>query len=300
MVRHLALAVLVLAIGCRAQSPANANPEVNRNVERHVRAILQAPPYVKIAVKDRTPESEFAGYDKLTIALSAGERSQDVHFLISKDNKTLLSVSKIDLSKDPYAEAMQKIDVTGRPARGNKDAKVLVAVYDDFQCPYCSRMHQTINDTLKTYGDKIKVIYKDYPLFEIHPWAGRAAINSQCLADQSSGAYWDFADFVHGNPTEIQGQKRPLENQLAALDRVTEDIGTKHGVDSQKLRACIQAQSRAKLDQSVKEAESVGVSATPAVFINGMKLDGAVPAEQFKAALDQALADANATATSSK
>jgi protein-disulfide isomerase len=214
-------------------------------------------------------------------------------FLLSKDDKTLIQMTKMDLTKDPGAELMKKIDITGRPFRGAKDAKVLVVVYDDFECPFCSRMHTTMfQDVMKEYGDRVKVVYKDYPLFEIHPWAGRAAVNANCLAAQSSGAYWDFADTLHYNPKQIQGDKRPVENQIAELDRVTMDIGKKHSVDAAKLEACVKAQNQDAVQASVKEADALGVSGTPALFINGARLDGAVPASELRATLDQALRDA--------
>ena len=126
------------------------------------------------------------------VKFSYGEQTQTREFLLSKDGKTLISVMKMDLTRDPQAEMMAKIDLKGRPVRGNKDAKVTVVVYDDFQCPYCSRMHQTLNDVLKSYGDRIKVVYKDFPLMEIHPWAERAAIDSDCLAKQSADALLGF------------------------------------------------------------------------------------------------------------
>ena len=67
-------------------------------------------------------------------------------------------MTKLDLSKDPYAEVMKKIDVSGRPTRGNSKAKVVAINYDDFECPFCSRMHQTLfPDLLKEYGDRVLV-----------------------------------------------------------------------------------------------------------------------------------------------
>ncbi len=89
------------------------------------------------------------------VTLSYRGQTQTRELLLSKDGKTLLSMVKMDLTRDPQADVMAKIDLTGRPVRGNKDAKVTVVVYDDFQCPYCSRMHQTLNDVLKSYGDRI-------------------------------------------------------------------------------------------------------------------------------------------------
>lgn len=292
MTRRVLFLLIVLALGCRAQVPDST---LNKRIERNVRAALQIPPYVNIAVTGRKSSTEFDNYDTLSVKLSAGDKSQNVDFLISKDNTTLYSLSKVDLSKDPYAEMMEKIDISGRPIRGNKSAKVTVVIYDDFQCPYCSHMHQTVLSALKKYGDKVRFIYKDYPLFEIHPWAGRAAIDSQCLANLSTAAYWEFADYVHANADSISGPRdarKPLDKQLAEIDRITLDIGKKNSVDSEKLQVCVKVQPKLSLDASVKEAESVGVQATPVAFVNGQKLDGAVPEAQFDAVLDQALADA--------
>lgn len=297
MFRKLCLCLVLLTLACRAQGPAPAESELNRRVERYVRAMLQAPEYVKINVTGRKPSSDFPGYDLLTVTLSAGGKDKPFDFVISKDNKTLYSVSKIDLSVDPYEANMKAIDTAGRPVRGNKDAKVTVIVYDDYQCPYCSRLHQTVLESLKTYGDRVRFIYKDFPL-DFHPWAMRAAINSQCLAAQSADAYWEFTDYVHANPTVIAGERgTPLPKQFAALDKIAEDIGKKHSVDAPKLNACIvQQQLKDKVDASLAEAQKLGVDGTPAFFINGQKSGGALPAEAFNAMLDQALADAGVPA----
>jgi protein-disulfide isomerase len=292
MMKKLFVLSVLLCLGCSAQQSTDSK-DLDRKIERQIRATYKIPAYVKIELGPKAASTDFPEFQNVTVTFSRGDSKQTHEFLVSKDQKTLLSVTKMDLDKDPYAEVMSKIDTTGRPYRGAKDAKVTVVVYDDFQCPYCTHMHQTLfNDVMKTYGDRVKVIYKDYPLFEIHPWAGRAAVDSGCLAQLSNGAYWDFADYVHANPKAISGEKRPLENQFAELDRMTLEFGKKHGADVEKLQACVKAQSQETLQASVKEAESIGVSATPAIFVNGMKLEGAVPAKEFKATLDQALKDA--------
>jgi protein-disulfide isomerase len=288
LMRHWFLCVLLLAVGCRAQSPSGA--ELDRKIEKQVRSTFSLPPFVEIKAGERKPSTDFPGYDSLVVTLSYGGKSQTRDLLLSKDNKTLLSVTKMDLTRDPLAEVMAKIDVTGRPVRGNPKAKLLVVVYDDFQCPYCSRMHQTLNDVLKSYGDRIKVVYKDYPLFEIHPWAERAALDSGCLARQSAEAYWDFADYVHANPERIKGEQRAAQGQLAEVDKIAMEIGKRHSADEAALKSCVETQAtKSDLNASVKEAESVGVESTPAVFIDGMKLDGAIPAEELRLVLDKEL-----------
>ena len=290
--RRLFVCVLLLAIGCRAQGPMSA--ELERSIEKQVHATFSLPPYVGVKIAERKPSEEFPGYDKLVIFLSLGEQTQKRELLLSKDGKSLYSLTKMDLTRDPQAELMAKMNLRGRPVRGNKDAKVTVVVYDDFQCPYCTRMHQTVVEALKTYGDKIKVVYKDFPLTQIHPWAERAAIDSGCLAKQNGAAYWDFADYVHANGRQIQGERRPVSEQLAAVDRITLDIGKKHSADQAALESCVKAQSKTDLEASQAEAESLGVEATPAVFVDGAKMDGAVPDDQFRMVLDKALKDAGA------
>ncbi len=288
--RRLLFLLALFCLGCSAQNPSA--PDLNRRIEKQIRATFHIPAQIPISVGARQP-SEFTGYDKIAVTFGQGDKSDKFDFLVSKDNKTLVQMTRMDLSLDPNAEVMKKIDMTGRPMRGAKDAKVTIVVYDDFQCPFCSKMHATLfQDVMKQYGDRVKVVYKDYPLFEIHPWAGRAAVDSNCLAAQSSGAYWDFADTVHYNGRQISGDKRPLEGQFAELDRIAMELGRKHSVDAAKLEQCIKTQPKEQLEASVKEAESLGVTGTPALFINGIKVDGAVPASEVRATIDQALRDA--------
>jgi protein-disulfide isomerase len=292
--RRLFLCVVLLAVGCRAQAPAS--PELERSIDKQVHATFNLPPYVGVTVVERKPSEQFAGYDKLSVMLKAGEQSQKRDFLLSKDGKTLLSVVTMDLTRDPQAETMAKIDLRGRPVRGNQDAKVTVVVYDDFECPYCSRMHETLIEVLKNYGDRIKVVYKDFPLKEIHPWAERAAIDSGCLAKQGGAAYWDFADFVHANGREIQGEQRPLKAQQAEVDRIAMEAGKRHSADEAALADCVKTQPKTDLEASLKEAEGLGVESTPEVIVDGMKMDGAVPENELRAVLDKELKDVGVAA----
>jgi protein-disulfide isomerase len=198
----------------------------------------------------------------------------------------------MDLTTDPYVETMKKIDVTGRPVRGNKDAKVKVVSFDDFQCQFCSRMHSTLFPGLfKEYGDRVAFIYKDYPLEEIHHWAVHAAVDANCLGSQNTDAYWDFADYVHSNQHVINVEKG-ADAQNSELDKLATVQGQRHNIDMPKLQACLKAQDEKSIRASMREGEAVGVDATPAVFINGQKLDGAVPKEEVQEALDQALKQA--------
>lgn len=299
--RRALVAALLLCLGCAAQSSA---PELNQRIERQVRATFQLPPMVNVKIGARKPSPDFPNFDNLTVELSQGEKKVTQDFLISKDNQTMARVTKMDLSKDPYAEIMKKIDVRGRPVLGNPAAKVTIVNYDDFQCPFCSRMHEALmQDVAKHYGDRVRIIYKDYPLIEIHPWAVHAAVDANCLAAQSPDAYWDFANFAHANQKEITGTGRPLPEQMQMLDRGATMIAQKRNLQLVPLQSCFKAQQDAAVKASMAEGNNLGVSATPTMFINGEKVDGALPPEDLHAVIDRALRDANyqsAPATAAK
>lgn len=297
IVRRAFLALVLICLGCSAQSPSSPpsplSPpaDIVHVIERHVRAQYTLPPDVKV-ILGPLRSSEFANYDALTITFASPSKKQNFEFLLSHDHKMLVRVTKFDLTSDPYAEIMKKIDVSGRPTRGDRDAKVTVVNYDDFECPFCSRMHATLFPGLfKEYGDRILFIYKDYPLEEIHPWAVHAAVNANCLGAQSGDAYWDYADYLHGNQQAISGEKG-RDGQNAELDKLATLQAQKHNLDVAKLQACVKAQDEKAVRASMHEGDALGVDATPTVFVNGQKLDGAVPPDEVRLAFDQALRDA--------
>lgn len=292
------VATLLLCFGCAAQSNP---PDLNRRIERQVRATFQLPPDVDVTVLSRKPNADFPNFDDLTVQLSQGDKKLIEPFLISKDDKTLARVTRMDLTKDPYAEIMKKIDVAGRPTLGNPDAKVTIVSYDDFECPFCSRIHQTLmQDILKNYAGRVRIVYKDFPLDEIHPWATHAAIDANCLAAQNNDAYWDFANVVHSNQQAITGNgERSLPDQFTIVDKVTAEIAKKHNLNDGALQACMKAQNVNSIQASKQEGDSLGVTATPALFINGVRVDGAQPPEVLHAVIDRALRDASQNAGSS-
>jgi protein-disulfide isomerase len=292
LLRRSILALLLICLGCSAQS---APTDVAQRVERQVRSFYSIPAGVKISLSPLKP-SEFPNYDALTITMDNGDKKQNYDFLLSKDGKTLIRMTKFDLSKDPYADVMKKIDVKARPTRGNKDAKVVAVNYDDFQCPFCSRLHQTLfPDLLKEYGDRVAFIYKDFPLSEIHPWAKHAAVDANCLAAQNPDAYWEFADYVHSHLVEMQAVKN-RDAQFDVLDKQALTLGTAHNPDAAKLQSCLKEQNEDAVKASLKEGEGLGVEATPTMFVNGQKVDGAVSIGELRAVFDRALEQAGVPA----
>jgi protein-disulfide isomerase len=276
-----------MTVGCKAQSTTGTpDPGQTRRIEVIVRAQYNVPEDVVVTVGARQP-SQLAGYQSLPVTLARGGKSQVVDFLISNDGKTLARLDKFDLVNAPVFS----IDVAGRPIRGNPAAKVTVINFDDLECPYCARLHQTLFPaTQQHYGDKVRFIYKDNPLPpELHPWAMHAAVDANCLADQSGAAYWDYVDYVHSHGQEITGEDRNLPKSLDALNRIARQQATLAKLDSTKLDACLARQDETAVHASAKEAEKLHVESAPAVFVDGERIDGAVPQSQVWMVIDRAL-----------
>ncbi len=295
--------VVLFCLGCSAQS---LSPEANQRIGLQVRAHFKVPDAVAVTVGTPKP-SEFTGYDTLPITFEGAGQKNTHDFLLSKDGKKLLRLTDIDITPEGYAktlaknaetrremsELMKKINVTGRPWRGAASPKVTIIVYDDFQCPYCAVLYRALfADSLKEYTDRVRIVFKDFPLFEIHPWAKRAAIDSNCLAEQSNDAYWDFSDYVHANQKDVSGPGRDVNASFARLDAAALDAGRKHNLDGTILQSCLKSQPDALLNASVKEGDTLGVSSTPTLFINGDKTTGALTEIELRSEIQAALRNA--------
>jgi protein-disulfide isomerase len=269
--------------GQSATTPPSLSAEITRRIETEIRSRYSVPAHIDIVIYP--PEaSAVPGYDHITVIFNQDEKKTSFDFLVSKDRKTLARLEKIDISED----MMSQIDVKGRPVRGNPNAKVTIINFDDLECPFCARMHSTLfPGLLKAYGDRVKVIYKDYPLVEIHPWAMHAAIDANCLAEQNSKAYWDLSDYVHSN-AKVVGGNSPAE-AFANLDKQTMTVGESRHLNAQKLKDCVTKSDDSAVRASLAEGDKLGVDATPTLFINGEKLSGALPEEDVRAIIDRQL-----------
>jgi protein-disulfide isomerase len=280
-----ALVIVGVTAGCKAQTPPAPSSNLDRRIEVQVRTEYELPPDVNVSLGARTP-SQFSGYQALPVTLSKGSKTQTLNFLISDDNTKLVHMDTMDLTKT----AEDTIDVTGRPVRGNPAAKVTIINFDDLECPYCARMHQELfPETLARYKDQVRFVYKDDPLTDLHPWAMHAAVNANCLAAQSADVYWTYVDYLHGHGEEISGPDRNPQKSFEALDRIARQEAILGKLDTAKLDACLAKQDETQIKASLKEAEALGLEGTPELFVDGERVNGAVPKDQLWAAIDRAL-----------
>jgi len=282
------LLILGLAVGCKAQvpRPAAPDPALNRRIEIMVRSEFDLPADVTLNIGARKP-SQFAGYETLPIVITHNGKAQVFDFLISIDSTKLIHMDTVDLTKDPT----DNIPIAGRPIRGNPAAKVTVVNFDDLECPYCARMHQELFPvTMDHYKNLVRFVYKDDPLTELHPWAMHAAVDANCLAAQSDTVYWAYVDYLHAHGDEVTGDQQNLSKSNAALDRIARQEAIVSKLDETALDACIAKQDETQIRASVKLADALGNDGTPAVYVNGEKVNGgAVPVDQLWMVIDRAL-----------
>lgn len=272
------VAALAPAAALLATVAARATDDPNTKVIDYFRRKTNTPPSVTIELQDVKPSAAFKG--ARSGMLVAGNRKVPV--TMSEDGRYVVFGEVEDLTVDPFKAVMEKIYLKDRPFKGNANAKVVIVEYSDFQCPFCTRGYNTIeNQVLKEFGDKVKFYYKHFPL-PMHPWALPAAVATECALEQkNTEAYWKLYDFYFTNQREITPQNL-REKTLEALKESKLDMAKfTDCLDNNKTEATVKAQ--------MAEGQSVGVTGTPGFIINGRLISGAQPFENFKAVIEDEL-----------
>jgi protein-disulfide isomerase len=187
--------------------------------------------------------------------------------------ESLKKEMKIEVLLPAYQPPKVAVDATG-PTRGPTGAPVTIVEFSDFECPYCARAEPTVKQVLAAYPDKVRLVYRDFPL-PMHPRAPKAAEAAHCAADQ--GKYWEMHEKLFANSTKLE---------VGELKGYAKEVG----LDQGKFDKCLESGEKAKVVESHRKAgEEAGVSGTPAFFINGRLLSGAQPIDAFKAIIDEEL-----------
>lgn len=180
----------------------------------------------------------------------------------------------IEVLLPPYEAPKVAVDATG-PSKGPANAPVTIVEFSDFECPFCVKAEPTVKALLAKYPDKIKLVYRDFPL-PMHPHAPKAAEAAHCAEDQ--GKYWEMHEKLFANNEKLG---------VADMKATAREIA---GLDAAKFDRCLDSGEKAPVvEKNRKAGEDAGVSGTPAFFINGRPLSGAQPLEAFTAIVDQEL-----------
>ncbi len=265
-----------LASGARAQQAKQATPlpaptapsPTQKNIEAYLRHLYAFGPDVVLVVG--TPrESPVEGLLETTINLTIGENKQTVKFYISRDGKYLFRGDLSDMTKDPLAESRAQIQMKDAPSLGEAKAAVTLVEYSDFECPVCRNLHDVLRGMLPNYAGKVRLIFKDFPLEQLHPWARTAAIAGRCAYQQDPQAFWKMYDFIYDN-----------QEIISAANAWTKmmDYAGQSGLDADAFKTCMAGpEAGAAVNASRANGEQLDVNSTPTVFVNGRRLVGADP-----------------------
>jgi len=173
----------------------------------------------------------------------------------------------------PFDERVE-VDIGTAPRLGPAEAPVTLVEFGDYQCPYCGDAHITVKEVQSFYGNKLRLVYKQFPL-AMHQYSELAS--EAALAANSQGRFWAYHDELYAH-----------QDQLEPADLI--DHAKRLGLDAAKLEADLTARTyREAVQHDVAQGKAVGVQATPSFFINGRQALGALPFEMFQKLIDEEL-----------
>jgi protein-disulfide isomerase len=207
--------------------------------------------------------------------------------------RKILSRNKIVTARNEYIETLKEkygletylpplrmqVESEGHPSTGPSDAPITIVEFSDFECPYCSRLAKTIKKVADDYSDSVKLVFRQFPLRRIHKNAQKAAEAALCAADQ--GKFWEMHDLL-------------FEDQKALNVPELKEKASSLGLEREEFDQCLDSSKHAEaIDKDLYDGVRVGVSGTPALFINGRPLSGQVPYESLAKIVEEELTTYN-------
>jgi protein-disulfide isomerase len=242
-------------------------------MENEVTAKLGDPPAAEVDAFYEQNKTRFGTQPKeqVTPQIAAMLKSQKSADAQRDYLKTLRAKYNVKVMMEP---PRVQVSLDNDPVKGSEKAPVTIVEFSDYQCPYCSRAEQTVQEVLKKYGDKVRFVYRDYPL-SFHPNAEGAAIASECAHEQ--GKFWEMHDAMFAN-----------QAKLGKDDLVTTAAGL--GMDKDKFKSCLDTgKYKDEVQKDFADGQKYGVTGTPTFFINGIMMVGARGPESFQEIIDQEL-----------
>jgi protein-disulfide isomerase len=190
--------------------------------------------------------------------------------------KSLRSQAKVVVNLKPPPVLRAAVSVDGAPSKGSVKAPVTIVEFSDFHCPFCRRVLPTLTQLESRYGEKIKLVFRDFPIDSLHPGATQAHEAARCANDQ--GKFWAYHDKLFDAPPKSSPE-------------IFKELAKEVGLNTNDFETCVNSgKYQAAIKEDIAEGNRVGVSGTPAFFINGRQISGAQPLEAFARVIDDELA----------
>ena len=266
-------------VAATAPAAAGQSP-IQKTVEAYLRNLYAFG--ADTAVKVATPKDiGVEGLQEVDVDVKIGENQQSGKVYVTKDGKYMFRGELSDLSKDPLAEARAQLQTKDSPSLGPANAPVTLVEFSDFQCPVCKNLHDALRGLLPNYP-QVRVVFKDYPLEQIHPWARTAALAGRCAYQQDPKAFWKMYDLIYDGQETISAEN--------AWGKMT-DFAAQSGLNVEAFKSCMASpEAGAAVNASRDNGIQLEVGSTPTMFVNGRRIVGADPRilEQYiKYELDQ-------------
>ncbi|MGH9353184.1 MAG: thioredoxin domain-containing protein [Terriglobia bacterium] len=265
-------------------SEASSSEAARAKIEHYLRERFSIPPTTTINVGPLRP-SIYPGFLKTTVAMDLGKNKTSQDFYVTQDGNYLIAGNVYGLDGSPEQQVERMIDTQNQPSAGPANAPVTIVEYADLECPHCAVMQEFLEkQLLPKYGAKVRIIFKEYPLYTIHPWAVAAAVADECAFQINPADFLPFRSLIFQNQTTIKAET--MRQQLL-------DLGGQASLNKDKLAACFDSQATLpRVRADYVEGRSLGVNETPTFFINGKLAAGAVSPADFFKLVDEALAQA--------
>jgi len=266
------------------------NGDIDGAVSQAVRDAFKIPTSVKLSVTGALHPSKYAGFLNATVTANDGVHpAQSQDFLVTDDKKYLnLGGAAYPLNVDPRRQALSVMTLKDQPTQGPAHAPVTIVEYADLECPSCAHMHEFLEDQLvPKYGDKVRVVFKEFPLVKIHQWAETAAIANECAYQIDPSKFVPYRTLIFKHQNDIDA----VQANTSQVHDLLMSYGQQVGLDGAKLASCVDSQaSKARVELGMQEGEQLSVASTPTFYING-KFQGAAPPDIFFQAVDDAMKD---------
>jgi protein-disulfide isomerase len=252
--------------GFAQTSPASAaapdQAQILKSTEAFVRNLYAWGPEFNVRLGPMTP-SVSPNFYLVPIHVTINGQTDSGSVYVSKDGKTFLRGDMYDLSSNPFAENLVHLKVEGNPSMGPANARVTIVEFSDFECPHCRDLFRNLK-TLEAQYPQIRVVYKDFPLTQIHPWTETASIGARCAYIQSPDAFWKLHDALFENQDLISTEN--IWEKLLAF-------ASSAGLDTDAFKACMSSpEAKQAVEANRADGATLNVNSTPTVFVNGRML----------------------------
>jgi protein-disulfide isomerase len=256
-----------------AQNPSAEDAQFLKTAEVFVRNLFAWGPdfQVKLGPRSKAPAPD---YYLVPVQVAFNGTSDTGVLYISKDGKTVVRGEMFDTSSDPFAGNRARLRIEGEPSRGPADARVTIVEFSDFQCPHCRQLYENMKIVTAHYP-QVRVVFKNFPIAAVHPWALSAAIGGHCAYLQSPDAFWKVHDGLFENQDLISAAD--IWERLLAY-------ASQAGLDKDAFKACMASpEAKQAVETDLAEGQILSVNSTPTAFVNGRPVVGGDPAmlQQF-------------------